>query len=149
MRSESKLRSLIKSFTWRLIAITDTILVVMAVTCFHGRCSLEDALAIGIFEFGFKFLIYYIHERIWQRIDLAHRTDRSRTIIKTVSWRVVATIMTFIIAGVILENGNDLAIIIALIEIVTKTIFYYLHERMWIVVPLGRIRRLLIWKKIK
>lgn len=119
----------------------------MAVTCFYGRCSLEDALAIGVFEFGFKFLVYYIHERVWQRIDLEHRTDRSRTIIKTISWRVVATVMTFIIAGVILENASQLALTIALIEIVTKTIFYYLHERIWIVVPLGRIRKLLIWKK--
>lgn len=144
MGTESKLRSLIKSFTWRLIAILDTILVVMAVTYFYGRCSIEDALTIGGFEFGFKFIVYYIHERIWQRIELKHRTDRTRSIVKTISWRIVATIMTFIIAGVILDNANDIAFTIALIEIVTKSLFYYLHERMWIIVPLGRIRKLLI-----
>ncbi|RXP45421.1 DUF2061 domain-containing protein [Lutibacter sp. HS1-25] len=144
MRTESKLRSLIKSCTWRLIAILDTILVVMVVTCLHGRCSIEDALAIGVFEFGFKFVVYYIHERIWQRIDLKHRKDRTRTIVKTISWRAVATIMTFVIAGVVLKNENEIAVTIALIEIVTKSLFYYLHERVWINVPLGRIRKLLI-----
>jgi uncharacterized membrane protein len=118
----------------------------MAVTSFYGRCSLEDALAIGAFEFSFKFVVYYFHERIWQRIDLEHRTEQSRTVLKTVSWRIVATIMTFIIAGAILKDANNIALTIALIEIVTKTLFYYLHERMWIIVPLGRIRKLLIRK---
>jgi uncharacterized membrane protein len=148
LRIESKLRSLIKSFTWRLVAITDTILVVMAVTCYHGNCSLEDALAIGGFEFGFKFVVYYLHERIWQRIDMEHRTDRSRLIIKTISWRLVATVMTFVIAGVILENASGVALTIALIEIFSKTLFYYLHERMWIIVPLGRIRKIFSKKKV-
>lgn len=148
MRTESKLRSLIKSFTWRLVAITDTILVVMAITCFHGNCSLEDALAIGAWEFGFKFAIYYLHERIWQRIDMEHRTDRTRIIIKTISWRLVATVMTFIIAGLILEDASGIALTIALVEVVSKTLFYYLHERLWIIVPLGRIRKLFIKKNI-
>lgn len=145
MKTESKLRSLLKSLSWRIIAIADTVIVVLAVTCFFDHCSLEDAFAIGLFEFGFKFLFYYLHERIWQRIDITHRTDRTRTIIKTVSWRIVATIMTFIIAGAILEGDNNLAILIALIEIITKTIFYYLHERLWLILPLGKIRH--IFKK--
>lgn len=141
-KSESKLRSFIKSFTWRVVAIIDTIIMVMIVTCYNGNCSLEDAFAIGAFEFGFKFIIYYIHERIWQRIALEHRTERVRTIFKTISWRTVATIMTFIIAGVILKDSNGIALTIALIEIVSKTIFYYLHERVWLNIPLGRIRKL-------
>jgi uncharacterized membrane protein len=148
LRTESKLRSLIKSFTWRLVAITDTILVVMAVTCFHGNCSLEDALAIGAWEFGFKFAVYYAHERIWQRIDMEHRTDRTRIIVKTISWRLVATVMTFVIAGVVLKDASGIALTIALVEIVSKTLFYYLHERIWIVVPLGRIRRLFTKKNV-
>jgi uncharacterized membrane protein len=138
-KTESKLRSLIKSFTWRIVAIIDTVLVVMAVTCYSDNCSLEEAFAIGLFEFGFKFVVYYLHERVWQRIDMSHRTAKVRTLYKTISWRVVATIMTFIIAGAILDNANDLALTIALIEVITKTVFYYIHERMWLVLPLGRI----------
>lgn len=148
MKTESKLRSLIKSFTWRLVAITDTILVVMVVTCFHGNCSLEDALAIGAWEFGFKFAVYYLHERIWQRIDMEHRADRTRIIIKTISWRLVATVMTFVIAGLVLQDASGIALTIALIEIVSKTLFYYLHERIWIAVPLGRIRKLFTKKNV-
>lgn len=144
MKSESKLRSFLKSLTWRFVAIMDTIFVVMVVTCFQGHCSLEDALAIGVFEFGFKFLVYYLHERVWQGIDLEHRTNRARTIIKTISWRVIASVMTFIIAGVILLDRNEIALTIALIEMISKTLLYYIHERLWILLPLGRIRKILI-----
>lgn len=140
LKTESKLRSLIKSFTWRIVAIIDTVLVVMAITCFFDQCSIEEAFAIGALEFGFKFIVYYAHERIWQRISMSHREDKTRTLFKTISWRVVATIMTFIIAGAILKDANGLALTIALIEIITKTVLYYIHERVWLVLPLGRIR---------
>ena len=50
-KDESKLRSLVKSFSWRIIAIADTILIVLLITCLSGKCSLEDALAIGFIEF--------------------------------------------------------------------------------------------------
>jgi uncharacterized membrane protein len=41
---------------------------------------------------------------------------------KTISWRLVATVMTFVIAGVILENASGIALTIALIEIFSKTV---------------------------
>ncbi len=147
MRTESKLRSLIKSFTWRLIAITDTILVVMAVTCFHGNCSLEDALAIGAFEFGFKFVVYYVHERIWQRALIDGVLTKRSTLFKTISWRIIATAMTFAISGTILNAFDEIALYIALIELFTKFVLYYFHEQLWLKLPLGRIRRF-IFKRI-
>lgn len=144
---ESNLRSLIKSLSWRLIAIADTILVVLLVTCIAGQCNIEHAITIGGIEFVFKFIVYYAHERVWQRVDMVHRTDRTRTIVKTFSWRFVATIMTIIIAETILERSNSIVLTIAVIEIFSKTIFYYLHERLWLVLPLGKIRNLLYEKK--
>ena len=56
--------------------------------------------------------------------------------------------MTFVIAGLVLQDASGIALTIALIEIVSKTLFYYLHERLWIIVPLGRIRKLFIKKNI-
>ncbi|OIQ27384.1 MAG: hypothetical protein BM564_12885 [Bacteroidetes bacterium MedPE-SWsnd-G2] len=142
IKSESKLRSVLKSLSWRCIAIVDTILVVLILSCLFGECSLEQAFSIALLEFGFKFVVYYFHERIWQRIDSSHRAAKLHTLYKTISWRVVATIMTVIIAGSILEDANGLALAIALTEVVTKTLFYYIHERLWLTLPLGRIRKL-------
>ncbi|PCI07127.1 MAG: hypothetical protein COB77_05360 [Gammaproteobacteria bacterium] len=59
---ESRTRSVLKAFSWRIIATTTTIVIAYAIT---GET--ETAIAIGSIEFFSKFIIYYIHERIWQR----------------------------------------------------------------------------------
>jgi len=58
--TESKTRSVLKAFTWRLIATGTTITIAYFIT---GET--EVALSIGAIEFFSKFFIYYIHERLW------------------------------------------------------------------------------------
>ena len=139
-KKESHLRSIIKGISWRVIATTDTILVVLLVTCLTGNCSIDFAIKIGFIEFFLKLLVYYFHERIWQ-FDLKDGViSKNETLFKTISWRVLATSMTFLISGTILNAFNEIALYIALTETVTKFVLYYLHERIWIMLPLGRIR---------
>jgi uncharacterized membrane protein len=59
-----------------------------------------------------------------------------RSFIKAVSWRTVGTIDTFIISFFV-TGKVSLAGGIAAIEVVTKIVIYYLHERVWAVVPWG------------
>lgn len=58
---ESHLRSLLKGFTWRIVATTTTITIAYFITGEIG-----DALKIGAIEFIGKIFIYYLHERLWQ-----------------------------------------------------------------------------------
>jgi len=58
---ESHLRSLMKGFTWRIVATSTTITIAWIITGEVG-----DALKIGGIEFIAKILIYYLHERAWQ-----------------------------------------------------------------------------------
>ena len=53
-----------------------------------------------------------------------------KSVIKTISWRCVATLDTFAIAWLITGHWN-LAGAIAGLEILTKTVLYYFHERGW------------------
>lgn len=147
-KQESHLRSLIKGISWRIVATIDTILVVLLVTCLSGKCNLEIAFSIASIEFVLKFVIYYIHERVWQYIYKNKEITQRETLYKTVSWRIIATLMTFIISGTILDSFSEIALYIALTELFTKFIFYYLHERLWLKLPLGRIRNY-IYKKLK
>ena len=144
--NESVLRSLLKSFSWRIIAITDTILTVFIVTCVLGDCGVKNALTIGVLEFSIKFVSYYIHERIWLTIQFKKRFGVTRTLFKTLSWRVIATVITFIVAGEILNTQDNAALYIAGIEIFTKSLLYFMHERIWLNLQLGKIRSLV--KKI-
>ena len=140
--NESVLRSLLKSFSWRIIAISDTILTVLLITCVFGDCSLKNALTIGFLEFLIKLVAYFVHERIWLSIQFEKRFGVTRTIYKTLSWRVLATIITFIIAGEILNTKDNTALYIAGIEVFTKSLLYYMHERLWLTLPLGKLRSL-------
>ena len=145
-RHESHLRSLLKGISWRIIATTDTILVALLITCLFGACSVEDAIAIGSVEFLLKFLVYYIHERVWQQFRPEGEVTKKHTIYKSISWRVVATTRTFIISGAILESFDEVALFIALTELFTKFVLYYFHERLWLRLPLGRIRNYFLRK---
>jgi len=146
-KTESHIRSLIKGISWRIIATTDTILVVLLITCLSGYCSLENAIKIGSIEFALKFLVYYLHERIWQRFIVNKTVTPKLTLKKTISWRIIATTMTFIISGTILDAFGEIALYIALTELFTKFALYYLHERLWLKLPLGRIRHFFFGKK--
>ena len=58
---ETRLRSLLKAFSWRIVATFTTALIAYGITG-----EIEAALAIGGIEFFLKFAIYYAHERAWQ-----------------------------------------------------------------------------------
>ena len=60
---ESHVRSILKGFTWRILATTTTILITYFIT---GR--IDTAVKVGILEFIGKILIYYFHERLWQLV---------------------------------------------------------------------------------
>lgn len=139
-KASSHLRSILKGISWRIIATTDTILVVLFITCLLGECSLDNALKIGASEFLIKLLIYYVHERLWIRLLKKEAKSTKDLLYKSVSWRIVATITTFIISGIVLESFNEIALYIALTELATKFILYYLHEKLWLKLPLGKIR---------
>lgn len=57
-------------------------------------------------------------------------TSRRVAIAKTVTWRVIATTTTFVIAALI-TNDLEAGLAIGGIEGVTKMGLYYAHERGW------------------
>jgi uncharacterized membrane protein len=55
---------------------------------------------------------------------------QKRTIVKTLTWRVTASLTTFIIAWV-LTGDLLIGVSIGSIEAITKIFLYYFHERIW------------------
>lgn len=53
-----------------------------------------------------------------------------RHIVKALTWRVVGTLDTFLL-GWLITGSIELGAAIGGIEIITKTLLYYLHERVW------------------
>ncbi len=61
-----------------------------------------------------------------------------RSVIKTVSWRTLGTLDTVLISYII-TGSFAMAASIGSIELVTKMILYYFHERAWNKINIGRI----------
>ena len=56
--------SLVKAFTWRLVATSTVIVIAYVMT---GTIHL--AIKIGAVEFIIKIGLYYIHEIIWNKVN--------------------------------------------------------------------------------
>jgi len=61
--SEKPLRSVVKTISWRIVGTLDTILISWIIT---GHIAL--ALSIGSIELVTKMVLYFFHERIWNKI---------------------------------------------------------------------------------
>jgi uncharacterized membrane protein len=59
-----------------------------------------------------------------------------RHIYKTISWRIIGTIDT-IMLGWLVTGNFKLGLSIGGLEVMTKMILYFLHERIWYKIPFG------------
>jgi len=71
---------------------------------------------------------------------ITHSEAHSRSVIKALSWRLTASLDTFVISFIV-TGKVTLAGSITAIELITKIGLYYFHERIWAIIPLGLHRR--------
>ena len=71
-------------------------------------------------------------------LDLVLFRDPSvkRHVAKTITWRIVGTIDTMLIGWLITGDAMT-GLKIGGVEVLTKMILYYFHERMWFKINLG------------
>jgi uncharacterized membrane protein len=129
MKDISYKRHIAKTVTWRFIGTIDTIILSWIVTG-----DPYSGLKIGLAEVTTKSILYYVHERIWYKINLPKEgvtlESRKRHLAKTVTWRLVGTLDTMTLAWLI--SGDPLAALkIGFAEVITKMVLYYFHERFW------------------
>jgi uncharacterized membrane protein len=65
---EHKKRSMVKALSWRMTGTLDTVLISFLVT---GQIKL--AVSIGFVELFTKITLYYLHERLWDRIKFGRK----------------------------------------------------------------------------
>ena len=81
------------------------------------------------------------------------KIERKRHIAKTITWRIVGTTDTWLISFILVyyigdtpEKATEAASYIAGLELITKTILYYFHERTWFRLNFGfapRVRHII------
>ncbi|MEJ5264149.1 MAG: DUF2061 domain-containing protein [Bacteroidales bacterium] len=72
---ENRKRSLLKAISWRMLGTLDTMIISWIIT---GKLVL--AISIGTTELITKTLLYYTHERIWNKIKFGRKADEDYVI---------------------------------------------------------------------
>jgi uncharacterized membrane protein len=60
-----------------------------------------------------------------------------RSLVKAISWRVTGTVDTFMISWLV-TGQPVIALSISAIEVLTKIVLFWIHERMWNRIHWGR-----------
>lgn len=121
-------RSLAKAISWRITGSVDTFVVGWIFTQ-----NIPTATAISVIEFASKILLYYLHEKTWEKIAWGKKENtesHTRSFLKAFSWRMVGTLDTMLISF-FLTKKLIWAIQIGTVEFFSKIFLYYLHERVW------------------
>lgn len=63
--------------------------------------------------------------------------SNTRSMVKAISWRIWGSLDTFALSYLIVGKAK-LALTISGMEVITKIIGYYIHERMWNKIKWGR-----------
>ena len=76
------------------------------------------------------------NEKSSYRTDIA-KEKPARSIVKSISWRIIGTLDTILISWVI-TGHLALAFKIGSVELVTKMVLYFFHERIWNTIKWGK-----------
>ena len=137
-----KKRHIAKTLTWRIVGTLDTFLIsTFLIYHINDTNYLDSAIQggwISGLEIITKTILYYLHERFWYLVNWIS-SNQMRHIIKTVSWRLIGAIDTIILVFLVfyfttgtIKQAPEVAISMFSIEIITKMVLYYIHERIWI-----------------
>ncbi|WP_372752262.1 DUF2061 domain-containing protein [Mariniflexile sp.] len=77
-----------------------------------------------------------------QKEKTSYKTDITkekplRSVVKSISWRIIGTLDTILISWII-TGHLTLAFKIGSIELVTKMVLYFFHERIWNSIKWGK-----------
>jgi uncharacterized membrane protein len=131
-------RHIAKAITWRVVGTLDTILLSWLISG-----NPYTGMKIGLAEVVTKMLLYYLHERLWFKVRAGitkNGDSKKRHIAKTITWRVVGTIDTMLLAWFI-SGDPMIGLQVGGAEVVTKMILYYFHERTWYRIDFGLNKR--------
>jgi len=64
---------------------------------------------------------------------------RKRHLLKTITWRIVGTVDTMLLAWIISDNPL-IGLKVGGLEVFTKMFLYYFHERAWYKINFGKLK---------
>ena len=138
--SENNLRTLIKTISWRIL---------LTISHFVNGWIVTGSIMFGIKIAGWSLLVnsglYWIHERAWNYVqwnrkpsnNLFFQDGHPRTTIKMITWRLIVNFSNFLVPYFITGSLAMAGSFFTIAVLVNMTL-YYLHERAWALIKLGK-----------
>jgi hypothetical protein len=136
---ESHARTVVKAVIYRILSVIS----ITALSLLFGS-SLQTAGLMGLIVVVLGTTIYYIHDRIWLKFSWLVSTDQGkdlipRSIVKTIIYRAITTLVGVIIARLLLTESTATAIEFAVAQAVINMILFFIVERIANLISWGRI----------
>jgi len=130
--NDLKLRHIFKAISWRILGSLDTLVLTFILT---GDFTV--GIHISVIEFVTKTFLYYFHERLWFKFKYFKQIpSKTRHLLKTITWRFIGSIDTVFI-GWFVANDLKIGVYLGGLELITKMVLYYFHERIWYKLKFG------------
>ena len=145
-------RSVAKAVSWRVVGTIDTLILSYLLITYLGPVfgledsegqALQAASYIAITEVATKMVFYFLHERFWVWLKWGTSVEGGkrketyrRSTTKTATWRTIASLDTMLLAWFFTGNIAT-AMSIGGLEVFTKLILYFFHERIWSNISFG------------
>jgi len=122
---ESYKRSMSKGIIWRV-----TSFITLAIISYIYTGDFVEVTLITVFATIVFLIVYFIHERIWQKIERP-RNKFSRSVAKmftyiTVTGVIIMSTITYLVTGNVQITTN-----ITLTYVILKHIMYVINELIW------------------
>lgn len=126
--AETHSRSVAKAIVYRILVM---ITIGIIVSMIGGTAAQAGAMMLAVFFIGFA--VYYLHERLWLLTSWkrsASASDHwSRSVVKTISYRVIIMIVAFITFKLILGQDNATTAAMTVAQSLINMGWFYIVER--------------------
>jgi uncharacterized membrane protein len=134
---ETHIRTVTKTVVYRVLSVIAIILLSLA---FGASDAVAGALGLGAVVLGT--IAYYIHDRVWLRfawLTSDNSESQLRSLIKSVTYRLIAMGLAFAMAKLFLTSSNSSAAAFTIAQMAINFVLFFIVERVFNLIAWGKV----------
>jgi uncharacterized membrane protein len=135
---ETQARTIVKAIIYRFFSVV----AIMLLSLLFGA-SMASAGIVGLIVIVVGTAIYYVHDRLWLLTGWARSNDGvddvKRSIIKTIIYRAITMVVSYLIAIFVIKSSSSNAVLFAIAQALTNMTFFFIVERVFNFISWGKV----------
>lgn len=136
--NETQRRTLTKTIVYRILSF----FVASGLTLAYGG-TLDQAFKFGLTSIALGLVIFYVYDRLWVKISWRRNSvgdeAKTRSVIKSIIYRIVAMIVTGLLARSMWADTSLIAILMVLSQFSINICTYFIQDRIWNKISWGKV----------